>query len=131
MTYAIGYVIYGTPLNQDHSDLISGWESGEEYDPKTGENRKLTTEEEDLWFEDNDGPCGFTSIYSGNSDKLTGYCGVYLDEIDEANDVTLDSMNWKATPEQKKQALEKIANLHPKLRDVSDVAGHYIVWGTS
>lgn len=132
MTCAIGYVIYGIPLNEEHSDLIRGWENGEEVDPETDELRRLTDEEaEELWFETRDGPCGFTSVYSGSSPNVTGYCGVVLGKISEGNDIHLDAVNWKATPEQKKEALEKISALHPKLQAAAQIAGHYIVWGSS
>jgi hypothetical protein len=130
MSYAIGHVIYGFPLNDRHRDILDAWDEEKILDPETGETRPMTDEElMELDCQDEDG--GFETFYSGNGPSRVGFCGVELDTIDECGDVHLDAMKWQATPEQKKKALEKINELDKSLRDAAQVVGHYIVWGSS
>lgn len=60
MTAAIVHIILGVPLTDEVGEKISH----PDYDEK--------------WFEDDDGECGFTTLYSGHAMHPIGYCGVEL-----------------------------------------------------
>lgn len=115
MSYAIGYVIYGVVLNDECRKIL-----------------QLAEENTEIWevLEPFGEYGGFETLYSAGG-PMSGYCGVLLATIDECSTVHLDSANWKANPEEKKQALEKVLGLYPPLREAVGVAGHYIVWGSS
>lgn len=115
MSYAIGYVIYGVLFNDECRNIF-----------------EQTEESQETWDElENHGEYGgFELPYCGGGPGW-GYCGVLLDRIDECSVVELDKKTWTATTEQKKEALDKVANLYPPFRDKIGVVGHYIVWGSS
>lgn len=116
MSYAIANVIYGVPLNEEANDLINKWEQDE-----TNDN----------WFEDNDGTCGFTMLYTGSAD-YAGYCGVSLMEFDECEDFRpISSLNVQPTEKQIEEVKAKVAKLHPELKAVLPEIGTYLVWSTS
>jgi len=116
--YAIGMVIYGVPLTEDVNAIISEFEESEIDDGS--------------WFEDNEGTCGFTTLYSGCADGLVGYCGVRLTEDFGTYDYfKLSDITVQPTEEQKQEALEKMAKLHPKIKEVLLDVDIWVIWYTS
>lgn len=104
--YTIGNIIYGVPLT-----------------------RKLASEIDRLLLDPEE--VGLTMLYRGSGDN-TGYCGVKLDRFDECSDVLkISDLNVKPTPEQKKEALEKIFNLPKELTEFLEMTDTYIVWSNS
>lgn len=120
MSYAIIKIIYGVPLNEAVSQKIQEWEQIPE-----------TAEGGDLWFEDNDGTCGFETLYSASGSDLLGFCGVELCELAhyESEDVT--KLKLLPTAKQKAEAEAKVAKLHPDLRKLAGPIGSYTVWSDS
>jgi hypothetical protein len=115
MSYAIVKVVYGVPLTEDCIDLINKWES----DPNC-----------DKWTEDDDGPCGFTSLYAAGGTG-NGFCGVELDELDSYGNQLVSKVRMVPTKEEKKKAEKKIAELDPQLRELTGEVGVYFIWSDS
>jgi hypothetical protein len=124
--YAIGHIIYGVPLTEKISKKINKWENQE---PEDDEPEGV----ESPWFEDDDGVCGFTTMYSGSGDYTPGYCGVELLEFDECEELFLgdETFQMKPTSKQKASALKRIEKLHPDLKKLLPKVGLYIVWSSS
>lgn len=123
MSYVIGYVVYGIPINKKQKKLIDAWESDSDCE---------------LWTDDNDhengheAHSGFTFPYSGNGEGgMNGFCGIIVDSFDETKPVNLDKLS-KATPEQIANAERRIESLHSELKNaITTTPGHFIIWGTS
>jgi hypothetical protein len=115
MSYAIVKVIYGVPLTEDCIDLINKWES----DPN-----------DENWFEDDMGTCGFESLYSA-SGPGTGYCGVELGELDSYENQPVSQVRMTPTAKEKKEAEEMVEKLHPELRKRAGKIDVYFVWSDS
>ncbi len=107
MTYCIVNVIYGVPLNKEAYDEF--------------ENLGIDTEE----------VC--TLLYSGGAEVEPGFCGVELDEFDEATDMALQVSKLKMTPTpaQIKNAHAKIAKLPPTVRALLQPTDVYFIFSTS
>lgn len=114
MSYAIVKVIYGVPLTEDCIELINKWES----DPTC-----------DKWFEDDNGACGFTSLYSA-SGPGAGYCGIELDELDSSNQL-VSEVRMKPTEKEEKKAKKLVEALPPELRELTGEIGVYFIWSDS
>jgi hypothetical protein len=113
--YSIATVIYGVPLTEKILKKIDEWED----------------QGSDKWHENSDGPCGFTKLYSGSS-HAAGYCGIRLDEFDEACDfVDPSKLKMKPTKSQMSVAKEFYKNLDPELQKLCEPLGVYFVWSTS
>ena len=116
MSCAIIEIIYGVPLNEAVSEKIQAWE-------------KDTTS--DLWYEDDDGACGFKTLYSASGSNLLGFCGVRLDGLASYTNEDVTWLKLVPTPEQKAEAEAKVARLHPELRALAGKIGSYTVWSDS
>lgn len=115
MSYAIIKIIYGVPLNEDVSKKIQEWElSGDEN-----------------WGEDNNGTCGFKTLYSAGGDDLMGFCGVVLDELEHYTSQDVTKLKLLPTVKQRAEAEKKVAKLHPELRKLAGPLGSYTVWSDS
>lgn len=108
MSYAIGYIIYGVPLNESISDYLYEQEKLEDFD-----------------IEEH-----FDTRYSGSGDT-PGWCGVQLDRIDECGNFPISSVRMKPTEQEMQQAQEKIDKLPPEIKSLLDPVDVYIVWGSS
>ena len=106
MTYCIMTIIYGVPLTSETNKLIRKWEH----------------ENDNRWFEDENGMCGFNFLYNGgDSESIPGFCGVILDEFDEARDfIKFSDLKFFPSDEDKKIVFEKISNLHHELRELCE-----------
>ena len=127
--YSILNVIYGVPITEKISALITEWE-GTDKSP---------------WYEDKNGPCGFTSLYHGSTGGLVGYCGVLLGEFDECcewlrledggiwvkENTRLRLARTVPTEQEKRQANELFAKLHLDIVRLCPELGVYIVFSTS
>lgn len=109
MSYAIGTVIYGTPV--EIPDLDENDDQVEHDDPRL---KKL----------------GIVTLYSG-SGLMPGYCGKKLNEIDECKDVNLTSLvaNLKISDEDKRKVEEKVLALPSEYK--AKKADFWIVWSSS
>lgn len=115
MSYAIVSVIYGVPLTEDCIDLINKWESD-------------TTS--DKWFEDDDGTCGFTTLYSASGPR-NGYCGVELDQLNSYNNQLVSAVRTVPTEAEIEKATALVNKLYPELRSQTGPIGVYFVWSDS
>lgn len=115
MSCAIVQVVYGVPLTEDCIELINEWES----DPNS-----------DKWFEDDNGCCGFTSLYSA-SGPGNGYCGVKLDELASYGNQLVGDVRMIPTPEEYIKAKERVDALDPELRERTGNMGVYFIWSDS
>lgn len=113
MTYCIVKIIYGTPLN----------------DKAQNEFEKLGIDTEEIF----EGKFGCTLLYSGNAETDPAFCGVELDEFDEATDMALDVSKLKMTPSanQIKIAREKISKLPPSVQKLLQPLGIYFIFHSS
>lgn len=120
MSYAIVKIIYGVPLNDAVRTQINEWEQT----PEGAENS-------DLWFEDDDGVCGFETLYSAGGDAPLVFCGVKLCVLQSYENEDVTKLQLLPTPEQRAAAEAKVAKLHPKLRELAGPIGSYTVWSDS
>lgn len=137
MAYPIMNLIYGLPLTAEVSQKIDEWEV---YQYDSSELIGKFSDPEDLWYEDQitvdgrryDSMCGFITVYNGESLQHEGWCGVLLDTVSAIG--SFKAPDRKATEKQKKEALVKIAELHPKLKELAggdENIGYHVVMGTS
>lgn len=115
MSYAIIKVVYGVPLTEDCIDLINKWES----DPNS-----------DKWFEDDNGCCGFTSLYSAGGPGH-GYCGVELDELASYGNQPVSEVRMEPSEKEKKEAEALVAAIPQELRELTGKIGVYFIWSDS
>lgn len=115
MSYSIVTVVYGVPLNDDCIDLINKWESDTN---------------DDKWFEDDDGICGFTTLYSA-SGPHNGYCGVKLDTLESYGNQLVSEVRMIPTEAEIKEATARLDKLHPELRSKVGPIGVYFIWSDS
>lgn len=132
--YMIMNVIYGIPLTRKIDEKISEWEEDESCDK---------------WNEDN-GLCGFETMYSGVGDYTSGYCGVCLGSFEQfVEDLRIDlnkkeitylfpdeppkevKIDLNLTQEQFDKANENIKKLDPEILKIAPKIGIYIVMSTS
>lgn len=113
--YPIVYLIYGVPLTEAISRRIEEMEA----DPISA------------WFEDADGPCGFTEVYSGSAEHLVGYCGVELARHPAVQTPVDLSAQREPTGPERSTAMERIARLDPELTALLPPVGLHLVFGTS
>lgn len=107
--YSITNIIYGVPLTKKISAQIEAWEENEE---------------EEKWFEDERGTCGFTILYHGGADQHIGYCGVELDEFDEASFyIKPSNLNTDPTQAQIEEAQKLYKQLQPELKQILEHEG--------
>ena len=125
MTYCIMTVIYGIPLTEEASRKIDEWEDGVD-------GEEPLPDGDDRWFENNDGACGFKTLYSGSAPWHPGYCGVELCKFDECSDA-IDAKELRLTPTPKEidEAMTKIKELHPDLRTLCGEPGVWIIPSSS
>lgn len=123
--YAIGNVIYGTPLNEQVARLGADVRTAGEDDPLF---EHLSTN--DGWggngiFE------GFQTRYHGAVDTV-GFFGVELGTFDECGDFPLSDLT-KLTPtdQQKAQVEAEFAKLPEEVRTLCRPLNVYVVWSTS
>ena len=83
--YAIGYIVFGIPLNEEIEKELD--KLG--YDP-------------DSFFE---------TVYHGSAPSTQGWCGVHLCRFNECDDFKVSSLKLVPTEEQKKDALARIEEL--------------------
>ena len=115
MSCAIVTVVYGVPLTEDCIDLINKWEC----DTKC-----------DKWFEDNNGTCGFTDLYSA-SGPGNGFCGVELDQLESYGNQLVSKVRMVPSEKEKQKAEKLIAALDPELRERTGDVGVYFIWSDS
>ena len=112
MSYAIVSVVYGVPLTEECIRLINEWEADTN---------------SDKWFEDNNGVCGFTTLYSA-SGPGAGYCGVQLDSLDSYCSQLVDAIRMTPTTEEVEKATKLVKALPPELRKLTGKIGVYFIW---
>jgi len=112
MSYAIIKVIYGVPLTEDCIDLINKWESDQT---------------SDKWFEDENGICGFTSLYSAGGPGC-GYCGVELDELESYGNQPVSKVRMIPNEKEKKEAQKLVDAIPAELRKLTGDVGVYFIW---
>lgn len=115
MSYSIVRVIYGVPLNENCIELINKWE----HDVS-----------DDRWWEDDEGVCGFTSLYSA-SGPGNGYCGVELCSLNSFVNQLVSKVRMVPTEAEIKKANARLDLLHPELRSKTGPVGVYFVWSDS
>lgn len=115
MSSAVVTAIYGVPINQAiHNKMLEM-----EEDPDSG------------WFEDKNGTCGFTTLYSGHAMRTVGYCGVKLDGFNEFKDVRVSKLKLEPTDKQKKEAQERIDALPEAFDDLVGDPDVFFVMSTT
>ncbi len=133
--YSIIKIIYGIPISAAASKLKDSYEDPD--DPPSPEEEAVAK-----WIEDGGSPWGdatsngwgFKILYDGGGAPWeVGYCGVVLGEFTECQNSIHVTSEWTAklqpTEEQKKEAEDAIAKLHPFLKDVA--VGTYFIFHTS
>lgn len=116
MSGSIMSVIYGTPVTDQMLDEMKRIIQEREELPDGGLPQRLSDFYQVEWLYAADGPD-------------IGYIGVELSKGGCHGSRNLDASPMpKATSDQKKEALSKIASLPPVLREMADIAGHYIVF---
>jgi hypothetical protein len=127
--YSIQNIVYGVPLTSKAADLIKLWES----------------EDDERWTDEEEGQCGFVTLYHGGASGLVGYCGVLLGELDECcawlrleehgirykGSGSDHLVRTKPNNREIKTAERRVAALHPDLRKLCPKIGVYVVFSTS
>lgn len=117
MSYSCVDVIYGIPIS------AALMERNDEMCEAEPDNEDLNEELECY---------GFETQYSGSSMIQPGWLGIKLDGFDECKDfLRVADMSFEPTEEQKAEAEKKIAALDPRLREVAEPVGVYLVFSTS
>ena len=118
--YAIGNIIYGTPLTEGVYVLAKEVQDAGESHPLFD---KLCDEEQ---FD------GFETWYHGSSPWPPGFCGVKLGQFDERNDFAgIDIFSLQPTPEQRVAAEAAYNSLPEAVQECCLPLDTYIVWSTS
>lgn len=117
MSYVIGNIVYGCPINDALSTLIEQVEMDEAHPLSE--------------YYDDDYPLGFETYYSGHAYGTVGAFGVSLGRINECSNVRVGDLTLEPTEEQKADVEKRFAELPKAVRDLCDPLDTYIVWSTS
>lgn len=115
MSCAIITVVYGVPKNDDVIDKIKEWEQDSS---------------SDKWFENDNGTCGFTDLYSASGDGA-GYCGVELDQLESYNNQLISEVRMIPTQEEMQKAQAMVDALDVELKELTGPIGVYFIWSDS
>ena len=115
MSCAIVTVIYGVPKTEAAAQKIDEWERNND----------------EKWFDDREGVCGFIELYSASDYPPPGFCGVELDQLKSYEPQMLSEVRMVPTAEEKHQAELMVKSLEPELQELCGPIGVYFIWSDS